>query len=62
MCSHSRDAAGSSNLAGFVLGDFVLGVFLAVFALTICAAGLGNVDLRRSMLALGRAGRETQER
>ena len=37
---------GSWYLAGFVLGDFVLCVFLALFAFAVCASGLGNVDLR----------------
>lgn len=32
-------------LAGFVLGDFVLGVLLALFALAIGATGLWDVDL-----------------
>ena len=32
-------------LAGFVLGDFVLGVFLAVFAFAVGAAGFGYIDL-----------------
>ena len=35
-----RCAMGLLYLAGFVLGDFVLGVLLAVFALAIGAAGL----------------------
>ena len=32
-------------LAGFVLCDFVLRMFLAVFALAVGAAGFGYVDL-----------------
>lgn len=32
-------------LAGFVLCNFVLGVFLAILALTVCAASLWYVDL-----------------
>lgn len=36
---------GASHLAGFVLGDFVLGVFSAVFAAAVGAAGFGDVDL-----------------
>jgi hypothetical protein len=36
-----------SNLAGLVLGHFVLRVFLAVFPFAIRASGLGDVDLRR---------------
>lgn len=31
--------------AGFVLGDFVLGVLSAVFAFAVGAAGFGDVDL-----------------
>lgn len=62
MRNQSGDTAASSNLAGFVLGDFVLCVFLAVFALAVCAAGLRNVDLRSPMLAFGKPGHEIQER
>ena len=40
-----------SYLPGLVLGDFVLGVLLAVFALAIGAAGLGDVDLVAEKLA-----------
>lgn len=34
-----------AHLAGLVLCDFMLGVFLAVFALAVGAAGFGDVDL-----------------
>ena len=34
-----------TNLAGFVLCDFVLGVLLAIPTLAVGAAGLWNVDL-----------------
>lgn len=34
-------------LAGLVLRDLVLGVLLAVLALAVGAAGLGNVDLKQ---------------
>lgn len=34
-----------THFSGFVLRDFVLGVFLAVFALAVCSSGLGNVNL-----------------
>lgn len=34
-----------TDLAGFVLCDFVLGVFLAVFAFAVGTAGFGDVDL-----------------
>jgi hypothetical protein len=36
---------GVAYLAGFVLGDFVLSVLFAGFALAVGAAGLGDVDL-----------------
>lgn len=36
---------GTAYLAGLVLCDFVLGVFLAVFALAVGAAGFGDVHL-----------------
>lgn len=39
------EEGGGTNLSGFVLCDFVLGVFLAVFALAVGAAGFGDVDL-----------------
>ena len=39
---------GETNLAGFILCDFVLGVFFAVFALAVGTAGFGNVDLSGS--------------
>ena len=35
----------ATYFAGFVLGDFVLGVFLAFFALAVGAAGFRDVDL-----------------
>ena len=40
--------------AGFILCDFVLGVFLAVFALAVGAAGFGDVDLGRGDGVLAR--------
>jgi len=36
---------GRLYFAGFVLGDFVLGVLLAVFAFAVGAPGFGDVDL-----------------
>ena len=36
-----------TNLAGFVLSDFVLGVFFAVPAFAVGPTGFGNIDLRR---------------
>jgi hypothetical protein len=36
---------GGRYFAGFVLSDFVLGVFLAVFAFAVGAPGFGYVDL-----------------
>lgn len=35
----------ATYFAGFVLCDFVLGVFLAFFALAVGAAGFRDVDL-----------------
>ena len=40
-----RGGRVETNFAGFVLCDFVLGVFLAALALAVSAAGLRNVDL-----------------
>ena len=34
---------GEAYLAGFVLGDFVLGVFFAFFAFAVGAAGFGDL-------------------
>ena len=46
-------------LSGFVLCDFVLGVFLALFALAIGAARFGNLqyDISPSVCLLQRVGR-----
>ena len=38
-------------LAGFVLCDLVLGVFLAFFALAVGATGFGDVDLEVPMIS-----------
>lgn len=35
---------GGGYLAGFVLGDFVLGVLFALFAFAVGAAGFGDLD------------------
>lgn len=53
---------GGGYFAGFVLGDFVLGVLLAVFAFAVGAAGFGDVDLDagRTLLA-GDTGRTVYE-
>lgn len=40
-----RPVGGGRYFAGFVLSDFVLGVFLAVFAFAVGAPGFGYVDL-----------------
>jgi hypothetical protein len=49
-CGEEGDREGrngrEANLAGFVLCDFMLGVFFAVFAFAVGAAGFRNVDLK----------------
>ena len=50
MRSSSR--SGISHLARLVLGDFVLGVLLAVLALAVGATSLGNVDLEKVASAI----------
>ena len=40
-----RQVGGGEYFAGLVLCDFVLGMFLAVFAFAVGAAGFGYVDL-----------------
>lgn len=42
-----------TDLAGFVLRDFVLGVLLAVLAFAVGAAGLWNVDLLANPISIG---------
>ena len=45
-CSASLFAEGSGiHLSSLVLGDLVLGVLVALLALAVRLAGLGNVDL-----------------
>jgi hypothetical protein len=39
-----RDLSKDTGFTSFVLGDFVDGVFSAIFALAVCTTGLGNVD------------------
>ena len=39
-----RDLSKDTGFTGFVLGDFVDGVFSAVFALAVGTTGLWNVD------------------
>lgn len=41
-----------SYLSCLVLCDLVLGVLLAVLALAVCAACLGNVDLKRRCVSI----------
>jgi hypothetical protein len=45
-----RMDVGVGYLAGFVLGDFVLSVLFAGFALAVGAAGLGDVDLGNELV------------
>jgi len=40
-----KGGGGERYFAGFVLGDFMLGVLLAVFAFAVGAPGFGYVDL-----------------
>lgn len=49
-CPGFADWGGKTDLAGLVLRDLVLGVLLAVTALAVGAASLGNVDLKRRTL------------
>ena len=53
------DGENGMYLSGFVLCDFVLGVFLALFALAVGAAGFGNLDydISPSVCLLQRVGR-----
>ena len=46
----------SPNLARFILRNLMLRMFLALLAFAICASGLGDVDLRRMTLAIGKSG------
>lgn len=39
------------NLAGFVLSNFMLSVFFAVLAFAVGPAGLGNIDLARTIIS-----------
>lgn len=45
VVGRGEEKKGWTDLAGFVLGDFMLGVFFAVFALAVGAAGFRYVDL-----------------
>ena len=53
------DRENGRYLAGFVLCDFVLGVFLALFAFAVGAAGFWNLeyDVSPSVCLLQRVGR-----
>lgn len=44
-----RQNGRETNLAGFVLCDLMLGVFFAVFAFAVGAAGFWDVDLKRKL-------------
>jgi hypothetical protein len=46
-------AGGEKYFAGFVLSDLVVGVLLAVLALAVGAASLGNVHLEITVLLAG---------
>ena len=43
-------------LAGFVLGDFVLGVLSTLFALAVGAAGFGNLGCKGFGVSIARLG------